>query len=118
MTPPTIVSISASPSTLWPPNHQMVNVTLSVLATDLVDPAPMSYIESVSSNQPLNGTGDGDTSPDWQITGALTLQLRSERAGGVIRVYTITITTTDSSGNTSHGTVTVSVGDGRGRAVH
>jgi hypothetical protein len=117
-TPPTIVSITASPSNLWPPNHQMINVTVSVIATDLVDPAPMSHIVSVSSNQPLNGTGDGDTSPDWQITGPLTLQLRSERAGGVVRIYTITIAATDASGNTSQGTVTVTVGDGRGRAVH
>jgi hypothetical protein len=117
-TPPTIVSITASPSILWPPNHQMVNVSVSVIATDLVDPAPMSHIVSVSSNQPLNGTGDGDTAPDWVITGPLTLQLRSERASGVVRVYTITIATTDASGNTSQGTVTVNVGDGRGRAVH
>jgi hypothetical protein len=119
--PPTIVSITASPSVLWPPNHQMVNVTVSVIASDAVDPSPISYIYSVSSNQPINGTGDGDTAPDWQITGPLTLQLRSERAGGtagVPRIYTITVATTDASGNTSYGTVTVSVGDGRGRAVH
>jgi hypothetical protein len=117
-TPPTIVSITASPSNLWPPNHQMINVTVTVIATDLVDPAPMSHIVSVSSNQPLNGTGDGDTSPDWQITGPLTLQLRSERAGSAVRIYTITIAATDASGNTSQGTVNVTVGDGRGRAVH
>jgi hypothetical protein len=120
-TPPTIVSITATPSNLWPPNHQMVNVTVSVIATDLVDPAPMSHIISVSSNQPIDGTGDGDTAPDWLITGPLTLQLRAERAGGtagVPRIYTITVGTSDASGNTAYGTVTVSVGDGRGRAAH
>jgi hypothetical protein len=117
-TPPTIVSISASPGTLWPPNHQMINVTVSVIAIDLVDPAPMSHIVSVSSNQPIDGTGDGDTAPDWVITGPLTLQLRSERASGIMRVYTITVAATDASGNTSQRSVTVTVGDGRGRAVH
>jgi hypothetical protein len=117
-TPPVIVSITASPNNLWPPNHTMVNVTVTVIATDLVDPAPTSHIVSVSSNQPINGTGDGDTAPDWVITGPLTLQLRSERSSGVTRVYTITIATTDASGNTSYGTVIVTVGDGRGRAVH
>jgi hypothetical protein len=116
-TPPTIVSISASPGVLWPPNHQMVNVTVSVIATDLVDPAPMSHIVSVSSNQPIDGTGDGDTAPDWVITGPLTLQLRSERASGIMRIYTITVAATDATGNTSQRTVTVTVGDGRGRAV-
>jgi hypothetical protein len=118
-TPPTIVSITASPNNLWPPNHQMVNVTLSVIATDLVDPAPMSHIVSVSSNQAINGPGDGNTSPDYIITGPLTLQLRAERTAGNDRVYTITIATTDFSGNTAHGTVNVTVSQtSRGRASH
>jgi len=109
-TPPTIVSITASPANLWPPNHNMINVTVTVIATDLVDPAPTSHIVSVSSNEADNGNGDGDTSPDWIITGPLTLQLRAERDGGsTARIYTITIATTDFSGNTAHGTVTVSV---------
>jgi hypothetical protein len=117
-TPPAIVSITASPAVLWPPNHQMVNVTVTVIASDLVDSALMPHIVAVSSSQPIDGTGDGDTAPDWVITGPLTLQLRSERAGGVIRGYTITIAVTDAHGNTSQGVVTVTVGDGRGRAVH
>jgi hypothetical protein len=117
-TPPTIVSITASPNNLWPPNHKMVDIAISVIATDTVDPAPTSHIISVSSNQPINGTGDGDTSPDWVITGALTLQLRAERAGGATRIYTITIATSDASGNASIGTVNVTVGDGRGHAAH
>jgi hypothetical protein len=117
-TPPNIVSISASPGVLWPPNHQMVNVTVSVIASDLVDPAPMSHIVSVSSSQPIDGTGDGDTAPDWVITGPLTLQLRSERSSGIMRVYTITVAATDAAGNTSQRSVTVTVGDGRTRAVH
>jgi hypothetical protein len=117
-TPPVIASVTVSPGNLWPPNHQMVNATVTVIASDLVDPAPMSHIIAVSSNQPINGTGDGDTAPDWSITGPLTLQLRAERAGGAVRIYTITIATSDASGNTAYGTVNVTVGDGRGRAVH
>ncbi|MEA2165885.1 MAG: hypothetical protein QOK37_4012 [Thermoanaerobaculia bacterium] len=118
-TPPTIVSLTASPSNLWPPNHTMTNVTLSVVATDLVDPAPVSHIVSVTSSQPDNGTGDGDTANDIVITGPLTLQLRAERSQGVDRVYTITIATTDFSGNTAYKTVNVTVGQAnRGRAAH
>jgi HYR domain-containing protein len=108
-TPPTIVSITASPSNLWPPNHNMSDVTVTVIATDLVDPAPTSHIVSVSSNQADNENGDGNTTTDWIITGALTLQLRAERDGNSDRIYTITIATTDFSGNTAHGTVTVTV---------
>ena len=108
-TPPIITSASASPATLWPPNHQMVNVTLTVTAVDLVDPAPVIQIVSVSSNQPINGTGDGDTAPDWVVTGPLTLQLRSERSSGLDRTYKITFTATDFSGNVATGTIEVKV---------
>jgi len=116
-TPPTIVSITASPNALWPPNHRMVAVTVTVIASDLVDPNPTSHIISITSNQAVDGNGDGNTSPDWEITGPLTANLRAERVGGADRVYTITIETTDFSGNTAHGTVTVSVPQSRGRAV-
>jgi hypothetical protein len=117
-TPPTIVSITANPNSLWPPNHKMVAVTVTVIASDLVDPHPTSHIISITSNEAINGNGDGNTSPDWEITGPLTANIRAERAGGTDRVYTITIETTDFSGNTAHGTVTVTVGQSRGRAVH
>jgi hypothetical protein len=97
----------------------MVDVSLTVIATDLVDPAPMSHIVSVTSSQPDNGTGDGDTANDSVITGPLTVQLRAERSQGVDRVYTITIATTDFSGNTAQGTVNVTVSQAsRGHASH
>lgn len=108
-TPPVITDATASPSILWPPNHKMADVTITVHAVDLVDPAPVVHITSVSSDQPINGTGDGDTAPDWIVTGPLTVQLRSERSQGQDRTYTITFTATDFSGNTTTGTVTVKV---------
>jgi len=116
-TPPEVTEISASPNTLWPPNHKMVDVTISVTAVDTADPATVAQIVSVSSNQPVNGTGDGDTAPDWQITGPLTLKLRAERAGGSERVYTITVEVSDASGNRTSATVTVRVSASKGRAV-
>lgn len=116
-TPPTIASITASPNSLWPPNHKMVKVTVTVIASDLVDPHPVSHIVSISSNEPINGNGDGNTSPDWNITGPLTADIRAERAGGTDRVYTLTIQTTDFSGNSAFGTVTVTVGQSRGHAA-
>ena len=117
-TPPTIVSITADPSNLWPPNHKPVEVTITVIASDLVDPNPTSHIVLVSSNQPINGIGDGNTTTDWTITGPLTLDLLAERTGSTDRVYTITIATTDASGNTAYGVVNVTVSNPRGRAVH
>jgi hypothetical protein len=108
-TAPTFTTATANPSALWPPNHHMVPITLTVAATDAVDPAPVVEILSVSSSQPIDGTGDGDTSPDWVITGPLSLQLRSERSHGVDRTYTITVSATDVYGNVGTATITVVV---------
>lgn len=121
-TAPTITTATANPAGLWPPNHKMVPITLTVTATDAVDPTPSIHIVDVSSNQPVNGTGDGDTGPDWVITSPLTLELRAERSHGVDRVYTITVAATDLYGNVSTTTIAVTVAQGnnskRLRALH
>jgi hypothetical protein len=107
---PVITNASASPDSLWPPNHKMVKVTLRVMTTDNCG-TPAWKIISVQSNEPVNGLGDGDTSPDWQILGDHQLFLRAERSGkGSGRVYTITLQASDASGNLSDSkTVTVTV---------
>lgn len=103
-----ITSASASPSVLWPPNHKWVPVTISVTTAG---GAATCKIVSVNSNQPINGTGDGNTSPDWVITGDLTVLLRAERAGNIKtdRVYTITVECTDTFGNSARQNVFVNV---------
>jgi hypothetical protein len=109
-TPPVITQITTKPNVLWPPQHKMVPVTLTVTGTDNCAGAPVCKIISVSSNEPINGIGDGDTAPDWQITGNLTLNLRAERSGtGKGRLYTITVKCSDASTNIRTKTVGVSV---------
>ncbi|MGJ0484671.1 MAG: HYR domain-containing protein [Methylomicrobium sp.] len=109
-TPPTINAVTANPNSLWSPNHELRPVTVSVNVSDICDATPSCEIISVSSNEPVNGLGDGDTAPDWIITGKLTVNLRAERSGtGNGRVYTITVRCTDASGNSSLKDVTVSV---------
>ena len=102
-TPPVISSVSATPSTLWPPNGKMVAVSVQMVTADDVDPAPTAQIVSVTSNQPAG------SSPDWVVTGPLTLQLRAKRNGSGARIYTIVIESRDASGNTSTATVLVTV---------
>lgn len=110
-TPPVITSLTASPDHLWPANHQMVAVTLTATATDDRDPAPVTKILSVTSNESTDGSGDGHTAVDWEITGNLMLNLRAERAGtGTGRLYTVTVQSTDSEGNSSTATVLIPVG--------
>lgn len=106
--PPLITDASASPSLQWPPNHKMMNVTINYSVTD--NCGPLTCTLSVSSNEPINGTGDGDTAPDWEIVDAHHVRLRAERAAtGNGRIYTITITCADSAGNSSTRSVMVRV---------
>jgi hypothetical protein len=114
--PPTIGSMSASPNVLWPPNHKFVPVSITTSVSDACDPAPRCAISSVSSNEPVNGLGDGNTSPDWIVTGASTLLLRAERSGtGTGRVYTVGTTCTDAAGNVATGYTTVLVPHDQGK---
>jgi hypothetical protein len=108
--PPIIDQLTATPSTLTPPDHRIVDVTIAALAAPACGTTATCQIVSVSSNETANGTGDGNTSTDWVITGLLTLQLRAERSGtGSGRIYTIVVRCTDSAGNSSTKNVTVTV---------
>ena len=108
-TAPSIDAVSVSPSVLWPPNHKMVPATVTVSASEHCSGGATCTITSVSSSESANASGDGNTSSDWEITGDLTLNVRSERAGGGSgRVYTVTVTCTDGAGNATTKTVTIS----------
>ncbi len=108
------VAMVVSPTSLWPPNHTMHVVARGVSASDVCDPAPALRV-GITSDEPENGLGDGDTAPDWAVlaSGAslADVLVRAERSGlGNGRVYTISATATDRAGNTStaaRGTVTV-----------
>jgi len=104
---PVISGISASPNTLAPPNHMMVDVTVNYTVTDA---GSTTNTLSVTSNEPVSGPGSGNTAPDWIVVSPHQVQLRAERLGdGNDRVYTITITSEDACGHTSTATVPVTV---------
>jgi hypothetical protein len=104
---PAVSAATVDKPSLWPPDHQMETVTVNYTATDNCS---VNCVLSVTSNEPINGLGDGDASPDWIIVDAHHVQLRSERGGlGNGRIYTITVTCSDPAGNTVVRTVTVRV---------
>jgi hypothetical protein len=110
-TGPTITDISVRPSELWPPNHKMKKVRVTVEASDLVDPnPPVCQITNVESDEPLVGCTDDDAAPDWVINGGLSADIRAERCDeGDGRVYNIQVTCSDIWGNGTFGYVNVLV---------
>ncbi|MGE5815574.1 MAG: DUF11 domain-containing protein, partial [Acidobacteriota bacterium] len=106
--PPSIDNVSATPALLWPPNHKLVIVTVDYVLSDSCGTLNSSL--SVTSSEPITGTGPEDLSPDWIVLDPHHVQLRAERAdSGPGRTYTITITATNEQGGTSATNVTVFV---------
>jgi len=105
---PPEVDVDLLTESLWPPNHKMVKVA-DISATDDKDGLDLSV--EVTSNEPINGPGDGNTNSDWEWnadTGELFL--RAERSGGKSgRVYTVSVIATDSDGATDTESFEVTV---------
>jgi hypothetical protein len=110
-TTPPEVSLNVSPHVLWPPNHKMVDITAEVDVTDCSDVT--IELVSVTSNEPPNDTGDGNTEPDiLGVDGGedYEFQVRAERSGGGSgRVYTVVYRVTDAGGLTSESTAEIVV---------
>ena len=105
--PPLVSAAEPTIATLWPPNHRLVSVGI-VNVSDPEDNATIT-IDAVTQDEPTDGTGDGDTTPDAIIHPDGTVLLRAERAGnGDGRVYHVHFTASDPEGSAS-GVVTVSV---------
>ena len=110
---PPSLGVSLSPNSLWPANHKYVRVDATLSPS--TDIASVTLI-SVTSNEPDDGLGDGDTPNDIVIVDNDTLKLRAERSGaGAGRIYTITYQATNTCGNTTLATATVTVPHNRGK---
>ena len=98
-TPP-IVTCSANPNLLWPPDGRLVPVNLSVSVEDSVSGADSFQLAFDTSNEPDNGAGDiqGFATGTAVVNGLL----RAERLGtGTGRVYTFAYNGTDRAGNSA-----------------
>ena len=116
------ITLSVSPTTLWPPDHKFQDVTATITVADECDPNPSVTLVSITSNEPATGfLGNGDQGPDIQGaafgTDDRSFSLRSERGTGgqnTGRVYTIKYRVTDASGNFTDATATVKVPTSQG----
>ena len=109
-TTPPAINGTATPDMLWSPDHKYVEVHVTVTVYDVCDPSPTLTFVSITSNEPDNGIGDGNTVNDTVIINDFTFNLRAERSGtGSGRIYTITYKATDISGNTAMASFTIEV---------
>ena len=112
---PDCAGAEASPGTLWPPSHKLRSVGVTVTDPD-GDPVTVT-ITSVKQDEPLNGRGDGNTSPDAALASTTgEVLLRAERSGIADgRVYGIQFRASDGQGGSCTGTVFAGVPHDRGR---
>jgi len=87
------------------------------VSSEYFGPEDTCQIISVSSSEPEDGVGDGNFTPDWEITGDLMVDLRAERSGpDTGRIYTITVQCTDDvSGTTATASTEVIVPHDQGK---
>ena len=113
-----VITATANPITLWPPNHKYHTVNVSECFTSISDNcASLSNsdvtIVKVTSDEEedANGGGDGNTTNDMVIASdCKSVDLRKERQGnGNGRVYTIHMELDDGNGNTGTATYQVHV---------
>ena len=107
---PPVITLSVTPDILWPPNHKMIPIAVTVSATDDYDPNPTLVLALISVNESDDTVGDGNTVNDTKVDEDGTIYLRAERSGtGGSRIYTITYEATDASGNSASASATVTV---------
>jgi hypothetical protein len=78
-TPPEI-SATATPNNLWSPDHEYVEVEATLTVYDVCDQSPTLTLVSITSNEPDNGMGDGNTVNDIVIINDFTFNLRLKEA--------------------------------------
>jgi Carboxypeptidase regulatory-like domain/Nidogen-like len=108
------VRCSTDPTTLWPPNHKLRDIRATVNMSDTGSGPARFALTSVTSDEPDNGLGDGNSTGDirgWLIgTADTTGQLRAERSGNRDgRAYSLTYEATDQAGNIANCSTVVKV---------
>jgi hypothetical protein len=113
ITPPTL-SITLSPATLWPPNDKLVSVTAAITVKDDYDPEPEIKLESITASEPLAAN---DIQGAQLGTDDRSFALAAKRAGTnpAGRIYTVTYSATDASGNKATASATVTVPHDQGK---
>jgi hypothetical protein len=93
---------------LSPPDHRMVDLVVDYTSTD--DCGTPTCTLSVTSNEPGDGLGDGDTPVDFEVIDNHHVRLRAERSAlGLGRTYTIAVSCSGIDGLSTSRTTSVFV---------
>ncbi len=107
--PPVCSFATPSQEELWPANHKFVSVSVLGVTDPDSDPVTIT-IDGIWQDEPVNGTDDGNTSPDGVGVGTDTAELRAERDGEANgRAYHVYFTAADGQFNSCSGEVVVYV---------
>lgn len=110
--PPDCSMAVAAPAVLWPPNHDMVGITIAGVVDPDGDAVSITPTDVVA-DEAVDAPGSGNTAPDAQLA---PLAVRAERSGqGDGRVYTIEFIADDGRGGRCSGTVSVCVPHDQGQ---
>ena len=71
------MNVTVNLGLLWPPNHKMVNMTPLINVSDNQSANVQVELISVTSSEPDNGLGDGDTANDIVVNANGTIYLRA-----------------------------------------
>lgn len=107
VTPPTF-TVSLSPTTIWPPNRKLVPITATLTVKDDYDPAPEVQFVSITANEPLDLSDAKDVQLGTDDRQFMLKAVRKEE-NKVGRIYTVTYSATDGSGNKTLASATVTV---------
>ena len=112
-----VVTASASPTTLWPPNHKFVGVTVTGTVTDASGGVPgMVHYQVLDEYGQVQPSGNAAV-----VNGnySFVVKLQASRTGQDRngRLYTIVVTAVDEAGNTGSARAFVVVPHDQGHAV-
>jgi len=107
---PRILKVSASPDVLTPADGRIVPVRIAADAVDDLDGAPSCFVNSVTSNEPIDlGDYDKPESYQWKIIGLLEVELRARVDRAAERNYDVWVVCFDFFGNMSMDSARVTV---------
>lgn len=104
---PPVLSVTLTPNIL-PNKDKLVAIAATITVTDDFDPLPAIVFESITANEKM----DGDDIKDAKFgTDDRAFKLKAEREGKnkAGRIYTVTYSATDGSGNKTTASATVTV---------